>query len=110
MRKGSVGGSLVKQRRPRASAPTTERESRCTVRKGGTWFASLHRLPTAVLFKGCVGGGNTSMSAWTMLGTAARICSPPNCTHTPSPYTAACAADPPREHHQSHTSSSVRPS
>eukprot|EP00976_Prorocentrum_cordatum_P101441 1192636-Prorocentrum_minimum.AAC.5 len=28
-------GSLVKWRRPRASAPTTNCESRCTVRKGG---------------------------------------------------------------------------
>eukprot|EP00976_Prorocentrum_cordatum_P049655 1001828-Prorocentrum_minimum.AAC.1 len=35
----AVGGGWVKGRRPRASAPTTDRESRCTVRNGGTWFA-----------------------------------------------------------------------
>eukprot|EP00976_Prorocentrum_cordatum_P016917 340496-Prorocentrum_minimum.AAC.1 len=38
--------SLVKRRRPKASAPTRDCKSRCTVRKGGTGFASLHRLPT----------------------------------------------------------------
>eukprot|EP00976_Prorocentrum_cordatum_P102056 1192894-Prorocentrum_minimum.AAC.4 len=30
----------------RATTPTKDRESRCAVHKGGTWFASLHRLPT----------------------------------------------------------------
>eukprot|EP00959_Pyramimonas_sp_CCMP1952_P168567 3522150-Pyramimonas_sp.AAC.1 len=35
----------------KSSTPTIDRESRCTVHKGGTWFASLHRLPTTVMLK-----------------------------------------------------------
>eukprot|EP00959_Pyramimonas_sp_CCMP1952_P151401 3168125-Pyramimonas_sp.AAC.2 len=36
-----LGGGVVwsSEDADRASAPTTNRESRCTVRKGGTWFA-----------------------------------------------------------------------
>eukprot|EP00976_Prorocentrum_cordatum_P116249 1196135-Prorocentrum_minimum.AAC.3 len=36
--RGSLGSSEDAQR---ASTPTTDRESRCTVHKGGTWFAEL---------------------------------------------------------------------
>eukprot|EP00959_Pyramimonas_sp_CCMP1952_P440628 9225101-Pyramimonas_sp.AAC.2 len=34
----------------RASIPTTDRESRCTVHEGSTRFASLRRLPTTAMF------------------------------------------------------------
>eukprot|EP00959_Pyramimonas_sp_CCMP1952_P032700 685814-Pyramimonas_sp.AAC.1 len=47
----ATGGSLVqRRRRQRASTPTTDRESRCTVHKGGTWFAERSPvIPTTAM-------------------------------------------------------------